>query len=561
MKEEYDIVIIGGGTNSLSAAGYLGKCGLSVCILEDRAECGGGCENVEVMPGYRIDPHATYLYGAAAPAFEQLELHKFGFRLVNYKNYGGGITTDGRGLVAGIYDIENSIKSIAQFSENDANMMRVLYDANIQADIMAATLRAIYYTPPPPPEMKIPFQDMPISQITKEHFPYLYSEEIPKLSTMEILDMLFQTEQWKVIYAMGSWYNGPHPMWKGTGLEGMACNMLMSYSSGSPRGGMHSLTHALVRCAMHYGARIYTNSRVEEIIIEDGEAKGVRLADDATCPRKKIYAKKAVLSNTHVRRTFLDLIPSRELHPDFIERVKGINIKGGSLYVLSLVVKELPKFKPAADELFSDGRWPATIMINVDSREALLNHERDVHSLNTHSTKKENIVVPLSMHDIFDKSRSLGGDYHVISPIYLEVPAPEDHVDGPEAVNNAVDEINELILEKIREVAPNMTDDNIVAKFVNTPYDSELRNLGFVGGNWMGISQEEEQWYSKKPLPELSRYRTPIKNLYLCHQSSYPGGLALQAVSYNLMHILIEDLGLKPGGWWYPSPYFIPSNA
>jgi phytoene dehydrogenase-like protein len=58
--------------------------------------------------------------------------------------------------------------------------------------------------------------------------------------------------------------------------------MLLGYSSGKPRGGMHSLTHALVRCAMHYGAKIYTTSEVKEIIIEDREAKGVILADTAT---------------------------------------------------------------------------------------------------------------------------------------------------------------------------------------------------------------------------------------------------------------------------------------
>ena len=50
MKEVYDVVIIGGGPNSLSAAAYLGKCGLSVCICEARGECGGGAENVEPIP-------------------------------------------------------------------------------------------------------------------------------------------------------------------------------------------------------------------------------------------------------------------------------------------------------------------------------------------------------------------------------------------------------------------------------------------------------------------------------------------------------------------------------
>ena len=35
------------------------------------------------------------------------------------------------------------------------------------------------------------------------------------------------------------------------------------------------------------------------------------------------------------------------------------------------------------------------------------------------------------------------------------------------------------------------------------------------------------------------------------------GALALMAVPYNLMHILIEDGIAKPGDWWYPSPYYV----
>ena len=98
MQEIYDVVIIGGGTNSLSIASYLGKCGLSVCICEARGECGGGVENAEPMPGFRIDPHATFFYAGAAPALEQLELHKFGLRMVHFRTMFGGITSDGDGL-------------------------------------------------------------------------------------------------------------------------------------------------------------------------------------------------------------------------------------------------------------------------------------------------------------------------------------------------------------------------------------------------------------------------------------------------------------------------------
>jgi phytoene dehydrogenase-like protein len=563
MKEVYDIVIAGGGINSLSLAAYLSKCGLSVCICEERNECGGGCENVEPMPGCRIDPHATFMYGAAAPAFEQLELQKFGYRLLNIYSAGGGITSDGRGFYFSLHDMKTSLNLLRRFSVQDAELMEVLHEALMMGgnySNLVNLLRSIYWTPPPPPHIHLRPEELPWAKTMNDIFPNLYDDEWNRMSTMELFDTLFENEPMKVIAGMSAWYNGPFPTWRGTGIPGFACTLLFEYSSGSPRGGMHSLAHALVRCAMHYGTKIYTNARVEEIIVEDREAKGVIISDESPVKQRKIYADKAVISNTHVQRTFQELVPARELDHDFLEQIRGINLKGGSLFVLSLVTKELPKFIGSANEDFANGRWPATVMINIDSRQPIYDMEQDIHVFNTHPLDPDRIIVPLTFHHTYDRTRSPEG-LHVLSPIYQQVPPPEYHRDGPEAVNRAKDEIVASILTKIRQVAPNLTDDKIVATYVNTPYDSSLRNMGFVGGNWMGMSQEAEHWYEKKPLPQLARYRTPIDRLYLCNQTSYPGGLALQAVPYNLMHILIEDLKLKPGDWWYPSPWFIPSNA
>ena len=39
------------------------------------------------------------------------------------------------------------------------------------------------------------------------------------------------------------------------------------------------------------------------------------------------------------------------------------------------------------------------------------------------------------------------------------------------------------------------------------------------------------------------------------------GGLTLFAGPYNLVHILIEDLGLKPDDWWYPLPHYINEDT
>jgi len=81
VEERYDIVIVGGGPNGMTAAAYLAKCGLSVCVLEERSEAGGACENTEPIPGVRINPHAVLMYAGPAPGFEQLELWKYGFRM------------------------------------------------------------------------------------------------------------------------------------------------------------------------------------------------------------------------------------------------------------------------------------------------------------------------------------------------------------------------------------------------------------------------------------------------------------------------------------------------
>jgi phytoene dehydrogenase-like protein len=59
--EKYDVVIIGAGHNGTTAAAYLAKCGLSVCLLEERPECGGAQENCDPIAGVHTSPHAVAL--------------------------------------------------------------------------------------------------------------------------------------------------------------------------------------------------------------------------------------------------------------------------------------------------------------------------------------------------------------------------------------------------------------------------------------------------------------------------------------------------------------------
>ncbi len=556
-ENRYDVVVIGGGPNGLGIAAYLAKCGVKVAVVEARTEIGGGCETIEPIPGFRIEPHAAYNYAGASPAWEQLELHKFGLRMVPCNVWGTAITSDCKRVTSGgRWNMDVVRESMAMWGPDSVAQTEAI-NAILEAPECREWLRSIYWTPPLPEGYSREPKDLPWVKAIKK-LPLLgqiYDDSWLEMSTWDIANILCKEDAQKVGICDAAWDSGPEYITKGLGMVGAAITFLIMYASGVFLGGMHSYAHATMRCALAHGAKFYTNSKVEEIIIENGEAKGVRLADSAPSPNKVIWADKAVISDVHVKETFLKLVPKKHMDAGFYQKVLDINLNGGSLFKLDLIVKELPRFKGKAGE-FMDKHPSLGCIFPIESMEEMDRHRNVVDVERRFPVwGKDGFVMRSVRSSIYDPTRCPPG-YHVIYN-FFPVPVPEYFVDGIENYNKHKEEMVDMALSMYRQYCTNMGDDNIVAKFAMSPLDSSIRNMGFVGGNWEGIRVCDDQWYDRRPLPECGRYRTPIHKLYLGSQTSYPGGLALMAVPYNLMHLLIEDLNLKPGNWWYPSPYYV----
>jgi phytoene dehydrogenase-like protein len=70
----------------------------------------------------------------------------------------------------------------------------------------------------------------------------------------------------------------------------------------------------------------------------------------------------------------------------------------------------------------------------------------------------------------------------------------------------------------------------VLARSLRSPVATERDNPSLVGGDLGGGSYELDQQLVFRPAPELARYRTPLRGLYVAGASVHPGG-GVQGVS------------------------------
>jgi phytoene dehydrogenase-like protein len=559
--ERYDVVIIGAGHNGTTAAAYLAKCGLSVCLLEERPECGGAQENTEPVAGARISPHAIGNYGSPAPGWEQLELWKYGFRMdTNPRDPAPGYPGAALFMTA---------EGLVPATGKDLMGWAKLIGALGQPPFVKDLCRATFWCPPHPPEVELTPDNIPFMQVYAKQQPDVWTKELLEMSLFDLLDEYCETEQFKVHMAYTALLSGAHGHFEGQAIPAL-CSVAtvtapMIMRPVGPRGNIHGYYHALLRCALAHGAVVRSCCPVDEIIINDGCAVGVRLSDTATMGGKKIWAKKAVISATDIRQTFLELIGPQHLDAGFRQRISDLSLKGGSLYVNHFLTREQLRFRPDFRRGVNERMVGGMYLGGSGSRKEYFDHVEEVLGRKGNPTvPPENSFFILVGNEQYDASHpqcTRPGQY-ICGPLDVMVATPEYHPDGPDALNKIKDEMNAYMRAVFSVVCENLDSDNLIEHFTNTPYDSELRNTGLLGGSWYGVRPSRDEWWNERPLPELARHRTPIDGLYLCHQSSsHPGGLCLMACGYNLMHIMIEDELVEPGDWWYASPWYIPQQG
>ncbi len=202
------------------------------------------------------------------------------------------------------------------------------------------------------------------------------------------------------------------------------------------------------------------------------------------------------------------MVDAQVLDPEFVEQVNHFKIRGSSGKV-NLSLDALPDFK----SLPGDGphlQGAISISPTIDYLERAYD---DAKYGNYSRRPYLDIIIPSTI----DPSMAPAGK-HVMS-IFVQY-APYHLKDGN--WEDKREAFGDNVIDTLSEYAPNLKD-IILHRQVVTPWDME-REFGLTEGNIFHGELSLNQLFFLRPVPGWARYRTPIKNLYMCGAGTHPGG-------------------------------------
>jgi phytoene dehydrogenase-like protein len=507
-------LIVGAGHNGLVAAWYLAHAGLRVLMLERREIVGGAVVTEELWPGYSVPTCSYICYVLQARVIDDMNLPSHGFAVHHLSPASFTPFPDGRRILSWDDD-QRTANELAPFSAHDAAAFPH-YRALRQR--MARLFYRWFLTPPP--------SLAEMTEAVRGTDDETLLERLLFGSVTDLLDEYFDSEAVKG-YLASAWDAGD-PDAPGSLLSAIypAVSLFTPDEyAGIVVGGMGGITRAMRRAVEAEGVAVRTGATVDSILIADGRAIGVRLADG-----EEIRAR-IVLSNADIKRTFLGLVPRAALPGEFVRRVERLQTRA-AYYKFHAALDALPDFSAHLGD-DHDPRLLAQIKICPT-----FDYYRKAWDDAVHGRITDAPVMAVQIPSVYDRTLVPHGG-HVMSIWVQYAPVRPRGGQWTEALTR---QAGEMLIDTLAQYAPNIR--QVIRDWVCfTPADIE-RRVGMTDGNIRHIDMVSGQLLNQRPLAGWSAYQTPVENLYLCGADTHPGGEVTGAPGHNAAQMVLHHLGV-----------------
>ncbi len=490
MKDKYDVVVIGGGMAGLTCAAWLAKKGLEVILLEKENRVGGLCasykkENCVLQPG------ATIISGCEDGFFKQLltELKiadKLNFISLPYvfKYYipGYEILED--------RDISNYVNTLINLFPQSSEKIKEFFGELEQIWKELERLR---------------LQDELSVSWLKRSIVSNYSGK----TVTQVIDKMFTDEKLKAILmgAAASMFALPP---SDVSFISYAMILMQWHKGGvfAVKGGMQNLADAFKESIELHGGEVELQKPVSKILLEDGKAYAVRLADG-----EEIQCKY-VVGAINVFRLFLNLIGINNVDIDTVKYLREARLPY-PMFSVSLAAKGV-NIEPTYccySPVYNLNEWYTTIEKNMFSIDA---------------------QVVINAVPVADDSLAPQG----AKTLTLFLPVPyKTRASWP----SLKERMTKVLIRRAEKVLPGLSG-NIIAQDSATPLNYEKYTDNEMG-SMTGFAEVPKFAFGQR----LSN-KTFIENLFICGQWAQPGMGVNSAIISGLRasKFILKKEGMDP---------------
>lgn len=501
---DFDVIIVGGGTNGLSAGCYLGLEGKKVLVLEALDKVGGMASSgylIPEAPQHLVHPCALDMMSMRVHAHvpKELNLERHGFRSIELTPGYVYLHPDGTSLIFW-RDRNRTAAEIRRYSEADAAAFLKFMDViDMFLDIALPMMRA------DPAELNLGAKFKVIGSALKNR---KLKPELMALMTGSAHQAARERFEHPVTISAMCALTGlaGDISADGGGIYYALLGFLHRFGVGRVMGGMQKLSNAMQARLEELGGQVLVSASVAEIVSAGGRVKGVRLVDG------REFTGRAVIAGCHPKAA-LEMVSTGEIPSYLLTRIAmaPANAKGSGPLKVDVALSgqiSVPRFEAARGD---DVDLRNTCLL-IGTEEAVL--ENFAACIRGEVPKLPYIT--MAAPSAADPSQAPAGQ----DVLYIYPPVmPVDPVEGWDAIRERVaDQVIDQTSEYVEGIKG-----HIIGRRIEAAPDFTAR-LNTVNGCVVHIDTTTMRSSTMRPAHGLGGNTLPVAGLYLGSAGIHPGG-------------------------------------